>query len=73
MATNGIPDYTALNCTNLIIKLKIQLSRIQSGESIECLVLRVQHDSVAEPFSKAGYRVLSEKTDHNRFHLKIIK
>lgn len=73
MVKAEIPDYTDLTCTNLMLKLKIRLKKIQKGEIIEFYSNREQHDNIRKPFSKKLYSFNGKKVGDNKYHISILK
>ncbi len=69
----GIPDFSHLTCTNLMIRLKMLLKKVPSGTSVECYVRRDQKDTVEIPFSRSGYLVEVHKADTNRYRVSLTK
>lgn len=68
-----IPDFSDLTCTNLMIRLKMQLKKTPEGTPVECFVRRDQKDTVEVPFLRAGYDVKIHKTDTNRYRVWLAK
>jgi len=68
-----IPNYIDLTCTNLMLKLKINLKKLNKGESLEFYSNREQFDNIKNPFSKNGYRVEGNQVDHNKYYISILK
>lgn len=60
-------DFTELTCTNLMIKLKILLSKLPKGEMITFYATREQVDNTCSPFSGQGYHVSWDQTAGNRY------
>jgi len=73
MAEKEVPDYTELTCTNLMLKLKIRLKKLSSGDSIEFYSNREQYDNIRKPFSKDPYSMENEKVGKNKYYIKISK
>lgn len=57
METIKTKDFTELTCTNLMIKLKILLSKLPPGDTIAFYATREQVDNTCSPFSGQGYQV----------------
>jgi len=72
MNSTEIQDFTDLTCTNLMIKLKITLNKLPSGNSISFYATREQVDNTCTPFSRQGYDVRYESSNENR-HLVQMK
>ena len=72
MANNEIPNYTNLTCTNLMIKLKILLKKLPSGDIIR-FSNREQHDNIKKPFNKKPYHFQGEQIEDNQYLVKILK
>jgi hypothetical protein len=70
---NGVPDFSDLTCTNLMIRLKMLLKNAPPGMPVECIVRRDQRDTIDVPFSKVGYRVKIRKVDTNLYHVRLQK
>lgn len=64
--TGEIPDFTALTCTSLMIRLKQKLKGIPEGGAFTCTVRRDQRDTI-EPFSRTGYDVTVSPEGKNRY------
>jgi len=60
-------DFTELTCTNLMIKLKILLNKLPTGEKITFYATREQVDNTCSPFSRQGYHVAWDQTAENRY------
>ncbi|MFW9928574.1 MAG: hypothetical protein ACFFD1_04210 [Candidatus Thorarchaeota archaeon] len=73
MANNEIPDYTNLTCTNLMIKLKILLKKLPSGEKIYFYTNREQFDNIKKLFNKKTYHFQGEQIADNQYLVKILK
>lgn len=73
MANIEIPDYTNLTCTNLMIKLKILLKKLPSGEKIHFYSNREQFDNIKKPFNKDPYNFQGEQIGDNQYLVKILK
>jgi hypothetical protein len=71
--TGSIPDFSDLNCTNLMIRLKILLKKTQDDTALEFFVRRDQRDTIEEPFSRGGYTVTIRKVEANRFLVTLKK
>jgi hypothetical protein len=69
----GIPDFSNLTCTNLMIRLKILLKKAGPDASVECMVRRDQRDTIDVPFSHSGYEVKIRKVDNNRYRVSLKK
>jgi len=68
-----IPNYIDLTCTNLMLKLKINLKKLNKGEFLEFYSNREQFDNIKKPFSKNGYRVEGNQVDDNKYYISILK
>jgi len=68
-----IPNYVDLTCTNLMLRLKINLKKINEGEVLEFYSNREQFDNIKKPFSKKGYEIEGNQVDHNKYYIKILK
>jgi TusA-related sulfurtransferase len=66
-------DYRDMTCTNLMIKLKVMLKKLEANRTIEIIVTREQHDNIKGPFSKKSYEYNAIQVDSNEFHVKITK
>ncbi|MDD1705530.1 MAG: hypothetical protein LUQ12_00655, partial [Methanoregulaceae archaeon] len=66
-------DFTELTCTNLMIKLKILLSKLPSGNIIAFYATREQVDNTCSPFSGQGYQVSWNQEAENRYLVNIGK
>lgn len=73
MAIHEIPDYTTLTCTNLMIKLKILLKKLPSGEKIRFYSNREQYDNIKKPFNKNPYHFQGEQIGDNQYLVIILK
>ena len=73
MASIEIPDYTNLTCTNLMIKLKILLKKLPSGEKIYFYSIREQFDNIKKPFNKDPFHFKGEQMGDNQYLVKILK
>jgi TusA-related sulfurtransferase len=73
MINSDISDFTDLTCTNLMIKLKILLKRMASGEEISFFATREQVDNTCSPFTGQGYEVTWEQVADNQFLVKMRK
>ena len=71
--SSQIADFTGLTCTNLMIKLKILMNKLDSGNILNFYSTREQMDNIVQPFSKKPYKFLSEKIANNHYHISIIK
>jgi TusA-related sulfurtransferase len=71
--TEEIRDFTEMTCTNLMIKLRVLLKKLPSGQKLTVIITREQHDNIREPFSKKQYRYSAEKIGDNRFQADIVK
>lgn len=69
----GIPDFSDLTCTNLMIRLKMLLKKTPAGVPVVCYVRRDQKDTVEVPFSRSGYDVTVQKADNNRYRVSLMK
>ena len=69
----GVPDFSDLTCTNLMIRLKMLLKNAPPGTPVECIVRRDQRDTIDTPFSKSGYLVKIRKVDTNLYHVRLRK
>lgn len=65
--SEGIPDFTTLTCTSLMIRLKQKLKVVPDGVSFSCSVRRDQRDTVEIPFSRTGYDVTVSPEGKNRY------
>jgi hypothetical protein len=70
---DGIPDFSDLTCTNLMIRLKMLLKKVPEGTPVVCYVRRDQKDTVEVPFSRSGYSVEIHKADTNRYRVSLTK
>jgi hypothetical protein len=66
-------DFTELTCTNLMIKLKILLKRLPSGEFVVFFATREQVDNTCLPFSGQGYQVTWDQASDNKYVVQIGK
>lgn len=73
METIEPKDFTELTCTNLMIKLKILLSKLPPGETIAFYATREQVDNTCSPFSGQGYQVSWNQEAENRYLVNIGK
>ena len=73
MVSTETPDYSNLTCTNLMIKLKILLKKLQEGEELKFYSNREQFDNIKKPFSKKGYNFQGEKIENNKYLVAILK
>jgi len=73
ISTKEIPDYTELTCTNLMLKLKINLNKLDKGDVLEFYSNREQFDNIRKPFSKDEYRLTGDQVDDNKYHISILK
>ncbi|HOX35525.1 MAG TPA: hypothetical protein P5217_07055 [Methanoregulaceae archaeon] len=71
--TGEIPDFTALTCTSLMIRLKQKLKGMPEGGSFSCFVRRDQRDTVEVPFSRTGYDVTVSPEGKNRYIVTIAR
>ena len=60
-------DFTELTCTNLMIKLKILLSRQPAGESIRFFATREQVDNTCSQFASQNYHVRWDQRGENQY------
>jgi len=72
-ASAGIPDFSDLTCTSLMIRLKQNLKNIPDGGSFSCFVRRDQRDTVEIPFSRTGYDVRVLADGKSRFVVTLTK
>ncbi|TXT62276.1 MAG: hypothetical protein BAJALOKI3v1_630013 [Promethearchaeota archaeon] len=70
---NEIPNYVDLTCTNLMLKLKINLKKLGEGKVLEFYSNREQFDNIKKPFSKNGYQIEANQVDDNKYHIRIGK
>lgn len=73
MDTNEPKDFTELTCTNLMIKLKILLSRLPPGDSVTFFATREQVDNTCSPFLGQGYQVSWNQAAENQYLVRIGK
>lgn len=73
MDTNEPKDFTELTCTNLMIKLKILLSRLPPGDSVAFFATREQVDNTCSPFLGQGYQVSWDQAAENQYLVRIGK
>lgn len=73
MANLEIHDFTDLTCTNLMIKLKILLKKLISGEKLIFYSTREQYDNIKKPFRKDPYNLQGEQVGDNRYLVNILK
>ncbi len=66
-------DFTELTCTNLMIKLKILLSKLPTGNQVAFFATREQVDNTCAPFSGQGYQVSWKQEAENRYLVRIGK
>ena len=71
--SSQIADFTALTCTNLMIRLKISLKKMDSGNALQFYSTREQLDNILKPFSKKPYKFSSEKIGDNYYLITISK
>ncbi|MBD3254609.1 MAG: hypothetical protein GF383_05925 [Candidatus Lokiarchaeota archaeon] len=70
---NKIRDFSNLTCTNLMIKLKILLKKLNKGNKLEFYSNREQYDNIKKPFSKKSYKLKGDKIGDNKYHILITK
>ena len=68
-----IKDFTYLTCTNLMLKLKISLKKLRSGDMLHFYSTREQHDNIQKPFSKPPFSLSADIVDENKYYNKIKK
>lgn len=68
---DGVPDFSDLTCTNLMIKLKMLLKKAPPETAVECYVRRDQRDTIEVPFTRSGYEVSIRRIDTNRYHVSL--
>lgn len=68
-----VQDFTQFTCTNLMLKLKILLKKLRSGEILHFLSTREQYANIEKPFSKAPYSFDAHKVADNTYAIKIVK
>jgi len=73
MVTTDVSDFTDLTCTNLMIKLKILLKRLSSGEELSFFATREQVDNTCSQFTSQGYDVNWEQAADNQYLVKMKK
>lgn len=71
MEQNQPKDFTELTCTNLMIKLKILLSKLPPGDAVDFLATREQVDNTCSPFSGQGYSVSWDQVAENQYLVRI--
>jgi len=62
-----IVDFTDLTCTNLMIKLKILLSKQVKGESLKFYATREQVDNTCSQFASQNYCVHWAQAGENQY------
>ncbi len=73
MTDANIPDFSHLTCTNLMIKLKMNLKKLSPGANLEFFSNREQFDNIKNFFSKPPYRLNSKIIESNKYHISIFK
>lgn len=73
MDNDGPKDFTELTCTNLMIKLKILLSKLSAGDHVAFFATREQVDNTCSPFSGQGYQVSWDQVAENRYLVRLKK
>lgn len=73
MDATGIVDFTDLTCTNLMIKLKILLSKQQTGEPLTFFATREQVDNTCSQFASQNYQVHWDQSGMNQFLVQMRK
>ncbi|UYP45624.1 hypothetical protein NEF87_001909 [Candidatus Lokiarchaeum ossiferum] len=68
-----VQDFTHFTCTNLMLKLKILLKKLRSGENLHFFSTREQYANIEKPFSKAPYSFDAQKVEDNTYLIKIFK
>jgi TusA-related sulfurtransferase len=67
MVPAEVQDFTDLTCTNLMIRMKILLNKLDSGDSITFYATREQVDNTCSLFSANGYRVSWAEKSQDRY------
>jgi hypothetical protein len=73
MVNIKIHDYTELTCTNLMIRLKILLKKLPSGDKLNFYSTREQFDNIKKPFTKYPYSFQGKKIEENKYNISISK
>ena len=73
MSESNTPDFSHLTCTNLMIKLKINLKKLSQGANFEFFSNREQFDNIKNHFAKPPYNFKSRKLDDNKYYISILK
>jgi TusA-related sulfurtransferase len=73
MDDDAVNDFTELTCTNLMIKLKILLTKLTPGDTLTFFATREQVDNTCAPFSSNGYQVAWNQEGENRYLVRIGK
>lgn len=60
-------DFTDLTCTNLMIKLKILLKKLEAGGELKFFATREQVDNTCSQFISQGYDVKWEQSADNSY------
>jgi hypothetical protein len=71
--TTNTSDFTDLTCTNLMIKLKILLKKLEAGGELSFSATREQVDNTCSQFTNQGYDVEWEQSGDNSFFVKMKK
>lgn len=67
MENTNPSDFTDLTCTNLMIKLKILLKKLEAGGGLAFFATREQVDNTCSQFINQGYDVRWEQSGDNRY------
>ena len=68
-----INDFTNFTCTNLMLKLKILLKKLRTGDFLHFYSTREQHDNIQKPFSKPPFSLNVDKVENNKYYVRIEK
>jgi len=56
-----------------MIRLMLDLQKMEAGESLTCIITRQQKDSLEDPFTGSGYIVRFRETDQGQVCITIAK
>lgn len=64
-------DFTAMTCTNFMIKLKLLLKQIQQGEEIRVIATREQYQNMPKKIFKPPFKLEHRVSEANIHLLRI--
>ncbi len=71
--TPDVQDFSSLTCTNLMIKLKILLKNLKSGQSIQFYSTREQSDTISPLGKNKEYIFEKQMLEPNKFLISFKK